>query len=566
MHLDFLNKVTLEDLERYFFLLSPWREKNVELKDRENYLLHAISKDLFILDFVQCLASHGIKEPIYEIKVKSESIGTKLVTDTVNFIALTLELQNFTRLQFCLNWNIDDICLQVFNTKCKIEQNEILFLIDQYLRFLDYSLKSRLFYILFNSPYNKNLIVSDRMSPLWLNYLWAFSILIKQFQNYFTDVSIFKFFRFWLTRLHQAGAWSSNLIDLKHISAQCAFYDDPENNRIFTHVDYFGSILGAQYLREYSSHIQFPVLSNNIIESRYQSIEHIDEQIYNRMSACMVAAQGSESGEILTGISTGTIFYDDSVVLKAFNFLKYFSSAHFMGQLGELFGLSLVNSRYNLNSSEIVCIPGSSILIRTKKGAKQGPDGLLASVAFDNNQFIITIHAVIEVKSFRISKNKLASQLYNHLKRLKEGTVELIYNEGDDCIKYFAPKIGIGKNCYKSSLVKKIEFSDKVEYIGVIPSSARKIYPSPVALIEMPWFPTGFRLMGYSFMCWVIVNLGRVGNGGDYQKGKYSWIKRLELLLKNEKVNYRDKRSVEAFLDILKNGINNPDNYWVPLN
>ena len=564
IELKFLNQSSLAEVKSFSFLFYRFREERIVLSIKESRILHSICYDLLILDFIQCLASHGIEEPLNEINCDNNSIGKLILTDHVNYLALTLGLQNFTRIQFMLNWGQLELTLKIYEPHKKIEITEVDGLIEDYINFIQYSMNNGIFYLLFSSPYNSKLILSKQLEPLWVEFLNRLSIVINKFQVYFSSISVNKFFAYWLRRVHQASTWGQEFDNLKSTSEKCWLYDDPENNRIYTHTDYFGSILGAQYLREYSEFIRLPVFKRKQhIENRYSHLEHIDQLIYNKMAKCIVAASDSNYGEYITKISNGTGSYDDQKILKTFNFLKHFSSSHFMGHIGELFALSLVNFQIRRLNTKIICIPGSSILIKNKNGVKQGPDGLIATVVYINDKFHLKIFGIIEIKSYRVSPKIFLNQFTNHLDRLKKNQIKLIVRKDENQIMRWAQKNEIGDEAYQISSVESIEFDDKVEFIAVIPSSFRKRVNSEISFIEMPWLPFGFQLMGYTFIYWIIENFGRIGNESNYEIGKKSWIINLERILKNDRLSNRDKQSIKLFLQFLKYGIQSPDNYWV---
>ena len=567
MKLKILDKIDLTTLESYDFLFLPWRTEQVGSTIEDFNILHNICFDLLILDFNQILynfSSHNYLE-------LPESLGGILLNDKIKTTALNLRIQHFTRMLLLNNLEHKN-CESIKNNLPKniygqLSNKDCVLLLSNYYIYLSRWIYSPLFFILFSLKYKTQIKIPEKYILKWTQFKSETLQILTFFSSRIGKLYSLKAMYFWLTRLNESNLWSANEMLLKNISKSAFNYDDLENNRVFTYADYFDSILGAQIIREFGHHLYFPTKFKNKIKTydRNVPVNFLDSQIYDRTNASLKAIHKSEKKKkILINSTSNANNVTNSEFLEIFKFLKHYSSAHFMGHICELFGfiqLALTNTK--LKNEEFIIIPGSAIRIKSKNGIKQGPDGLIASIVKSNKEVKLVVAGIIEMKSYRISLNKIQQQIQSHRLRMENEKIQLIKYKEDLC-NVFAFEDDIDKN--EIIEVDKVTFTKNLESIAIVPSYKRdsKI-KQEITLVELPWLPLGFKKMGLYFFLWIVQNFGRIGAELDYNRGISNWVKIMKRILDEEVLSKRNKNEIVKLLQYFKQGIKSVDCEWIKI-
>jgi hypothetical protein len=568
-----IHSIEIDKIVNLDFPFLPYRKERICMTATESHQMNSICYDLLYLDCCQALYNCGYKKSL-EFHFEQKDFDKKMLCDSIGIMALNLNLIHFSRLQFLSNLmsKRTNFLMQNISTEIypRIDKHVGMILLNKYNEFLEKWCFSPIFLMLFTLPYNEKLKLSTNLFSHWIIFKKDIKSLLDFFNTYVDAQLMIKVFSFWLNRIHEANLWNDKDNVLKTFCKRAFFSDDIETNRVYSYADYFGTIMGGQFIREYGRFLYFPVYSENKIKNydRNKVVEFLDRQVYDRLSSCLAVAGEGQKGKLLVDAVTQPSKVSNDEALEILRFLKYYSSVHFMGHIGELFGLSMAQmASKSIFNSDIVCIPGSSIFINTDKGVKQGPDGIFGKIIQKQDKLHLIIEGLIEIKSYRVSYKKLQAQLKQHLQRLIDNEILLTASSFDSSGQWFS-KETIGDDIkIKTFKINQVHISNKLQYIAIVPSYKKRrqclFMAENYHLLEMPWSPKGFRSMALYFIVWVVENYGRIGDESNYQKGKDSLKILLDRLKKVRMLKKSDVYMVKGLSDALENlKVGNPDKYW----
>lgn len=568
----YIHRIDKVKMNKLSFPFLPWRREKVGITADEYQELIAICYDFLYLDFCQMLYNSGYKESL-EFHFQQNDFAQKMLSDSSSIMALQLNLLHFNRLQFLSNLTSKRANFLSQNISIEIYPNINNRIADILLNIYDEFLKkwcfNPIFFMLFSLPYNQQLHVPSYLWTDWACLKKDIEDILDFFNDFIHSELIVKIFYFWLTRLHEANLWDKENDALKSFCKSAFFYDDMENNRVHTYADYCGTSMGGQFIREYGIFLDFPIHYKDKIKSydRNKAVEFLDRQVYDRLGSCLVAAREGKKGKLLVNAIIQPNSISDDEALEVLRFLKYYSSVHFMGHIGELFGLAMAQMASNdIFDLDVVCIPGSSISINTKNGIKQGPDGIFGNIIHIDGKLQLIIEGLIEVKSYRVSQKNLQQQLKQHAMRLLENDVLLTASSLHE-LGVWLPKETIENTIdIESFKIDKVCMSEKLQYIAIVPAYKKErqnfFLNDNFHLMEMPWNPKGFKAMALYFIIWIVENYGRIGDENNYEIGRNSLDVLLRRLEKVKTLKNSDIYMVQGLLKSLKVRIGNPDEYW----
>jgi len=568
----YIHTMDTEEFCKLNFPFLPWRREKIALFSEEHKELSCICHNFLYLDFCQFLYSSEYKKPL-EFHFKQENFDKKMLCDSSSMIALNLNLLHFSRLQFLSNLisKRAGLLLKNVNTGIypSINDSTANFLYNKYNDFLKKWCFSPIFFMLFSLPYKTKIHLPIDLLSDWVLLKKDIEDILDFFNSFLHSKLVMKVLYFWLTRMHEANLWDGKDAALKTFCEKAFFYDDMENNRVYSYADYFGTAMGGQFIREYGRFLYFPVHHSQKIKNynRNEAVDFLDKQVYDRLGSCLVAAGKGLKGKLLLDAITKPDSISDDEALQVLRFLKYYSSVHFMGHISELFGLCMAQMIENyIFDSDVVCIPGSSIFINTDKGIKQGPDGIFGNILQEDGKSELIIEGLIEVKSYQVSQKKLQLQLEQHAKRLIDNKV-LLTASSLDSLGIWLPKETVGDDIdIKTFTIDKVTISKKLQYIAIVPSykkTRQNISTNDrYHLLEMPWSPKGFKSMSLYFIIWIVENYGRIGDEDNYDKGRICLKTLLERLDESKILKRSDMYMIKNLIEALNVNIGNPDKYW----
>lgn len=571
----YIQEIPIERLRKLDYLrFDHHSNKKYEMTPAEYEVHSLLAKELLLLDFDCFLQIYFNSKSFLTDSYSSDDkrlLAKKLLTKNIQMLSLNIRAKHFFKLIYSL-WNNASPSANTFmnlpyNKLAGLEslkrEKTLNITFHNYYCFSQKWVHSILFWKIYARKHNQAItITQDAEGQLWQQFLNELNFLIHSLHDWMTQVQAIAAFHFWLKPLPYLPEYLQITLPegMKVLAKKSAEYHpsiETEVERIGKMSEFVGSTYGCVFLWENRKYLSFPVFDPCRVNA-----DSFEKELYERFSDAMVKDQSHPKYKLLVTVSQGkeTLSYADK--LTAFNYLLYYSGNLFKGHIAELFALTLVKqTTYRLfGGKNLVCIPGSAI----KFGNQQGADGIIAQIKHHEEGWVIHVFGLIEVKAYLKSDLQLLAQLKKHEQRLREEAVVLFCNESGEN-GFFAAENGLNPNQKAVALnIVKISVDKNLKYIAVIPRRVKEQRNGLDELVKifMPWTQLGIRQMSYQFMEWIITNLARIVDHGNYELGRQNWLKVFAELLNEPKLlNSNTIKQIKTVKKGLENGWEDADEH-----
>ena len=573
--IDLIREISIEQLIDLDYLRYDLQaDKNYGMTPAEYRKHRQLAFELLLLDF-DCYLQIYYRSKSYLTNSWSDDeknqLAKKLLTKNLQMVCLNIRAKHNLKLIYSLLNNIPTTPNEYMDLRYndlsgfEHEKRELILqkAFQQYCIFANKWVHSPLFWKIYIRPHGQKIkLTEDADERLWQQLLKDLGFFFLNLQPWMNSVQVIAAFQFWVNPLRylpdQLQSSMSELVSITvNNSAKYLPAIETEEERIRKMSDFIGSTYASIFLWENRDKLSFPVLNNCL-----DNINSFENELYIRFGDAMVKNQSHPKYKLLLSASRGNELLSYSDKLTAFKYLLYYSGNLFKGHITELFALTLVKQSIPtlFSRDDLVLIPGSAV----KYGNKQGADGLIALISVENDGYAIHILGIVEVKSYYKSERQLLVQLKKHEQRLKSESIIMLINKLNGNA-YFAHENGLNPNEKPLILnIERISFDIEMKYITVLPAISNKHNSILDKLIKiyMPWSQTGILQMSYQFIEWIITNLARTIDTGNYELGQENWVKLLGDLLSSEKLLSKNMRKQITIVKTgLEEGWANADEY-----
>lgn len=426
--------------------------------------------------------------------------------------------------------------------------------------FLSRSMNTRVFENLFLLPVAGPLTLNGTARADYDQFLIDFAAVAQRMVEILGTRGTWSLFSFWITRIHTAKLWHSKgeADDLRDLCsaerlAMSGFNDDAG------WIDYFVagcSPMGTAMVRESAQELYFPVtalrgcitrdddnswLGDDFMERAWTTNFHVTEHPKGKrvVEACREYAElnpwGADGPVELSSLSR-------KEVIETHHFLTGFTRKHFLGHFAEMFALPLVLRAFGDRFGEgMTCVPGTALRL-----GRMGPDAIIGTVRREGDQYVVHVHAIVEVKGYEPTTRQtvqIVEQLQKHRRRLLRDPLKLTCTSFDDRGRWALPRDG-----RLTFQVDRCTVADDALLVAVTPAleAGGDRFGGAIHEVMMPWTAKGIRELAEGFLLAVLRECGKKIDHDTFSTlGRQAWSAAVLPYIDEPGLSGEDKQSMK---------------------